>query len=464
MLPWVVAVAAMILAIIGWVIAIRYVARASALDASLTGVRQESQSKDQALSNALSEKQRAEQERDKIQGNLDAQRSALDTAKASLGEAFTSAAADALRKNNQAFLDLAKEKLGAQQDKAELNLAAKEAAIAGLLQPVREALDKLNAETHALESKREGAYSAVVTEIRNLQETHGDLRRETSQLIQALKAPKTRGSWGELQLRKCIEFAGMIEHCTFEKEVHIAGTPENEDTLRPDVVVHLPNNRCIVIDAKTPLDAFLEAMASEDDILKAEKLKMHALQVRKHLEQLQKKRYWERLEHAADFVVCFLPSEVLFSAALEADPTLIEYGVKDNVVLATPTTLISLLRAVAIGWQQTQLTENARSIQETGLALYRKLGKAHEHLSNVGKGIRNAGKAYDDLVGIIEGRGGVFSQARKLRELGVGDSEIEPVDLLSVEPRELRADDWSPGSQGLRLAASGDETDNSKQI
>jgi DNA recombination protein RmuC len=458
-------------AVLAWIVArSRGAAAAGAAQAAAVAATQraetlaaENTAKERALEVERSKTSALGQEVARLEERVDAEKKALEQARATLKETFGDAAADALRRNNQAFLDLAKERLGAQQAEAEKALETKQTAIGTLLKPVGEALSRLQSDTQELERQRAEAYGAVLAEIRNLQQAHGDLRRETSQLIQALKAPKTRGSWGELQLRKCIEFAGMIEHCTFEKEVHIAGTPENEDALRPDVVVHLPNSRCIVVDAKTPLEAFMDAMATEDDALKAEKLKTHALQVRKHLEQLQKKRYWERLEHAADFVVCFLPSEVLFSAALEADPTLIEFGVKDNVVLATPTTLISLLRAVAIGWQQTQLTENARSIQETGLALYKKLGKAHEHMTNVGKGIRNAGKAYDDLVSIFEGRGGVFSQARKLRELGVGDSEIEAVDLLSVEPRELRADDWTPASQGFRLAASSEDAENGKQ-
>jgi DNA recombination protein RmuC len=415
------------------------------------------------LDAALAKTSQAEIAKARLEEQLTAEKSALERAQQALSEKFASLAADALRNNNQTFLDLAKQKLEAQQEKAVGDLETKQTAIASLLQPLGEALVKLNTETHELETKREGAYGAVLTEIRNLQQTHGDLRRETTQLVQALRAPKTRGSWGELQLRKCIEFSGMVEHCTFEKEVHVAGTAENEDSQRPDVVVHLPNNRCIVVDAKTPLDAFLDAMASEDEVLRSDKLKLHALQVRKHLEQLQKKRYWERLEHAADFVVCFLPSEVLFSAALEADPSLIEFGVKDNVVLATPTTLISLLRAVAIGWQQTKLTENARAIQETGLALYKKLGKLHEYLISVGKNIRSAGKSYDDLVSSIEGRGGVFSQARKLRELGVGDKEMEVLDLLTLEPRDLRAEDWSPEDSGLHLAAVSEESDKVTQ-
>ncbi len=437
-------------ALFAWIVAKSRVAAASEQAARLTAEL------GQKASDLDAERRRAN-DAEKAKAALEGEKSALEEARRALGEKFESLASAALRNNNQVFLDLAKQKLEAQQNEGEAALTAKETAIKTLLEPVSETLKKLETETRELEKQRGEAYAKVHQEIENLQKTHGDLRRETAQLIQALRAPKTRGSWGELQLRKCIEFAGMVEHCTFDKEVYVAGTSDGEDSQRPDVVVQLPNQRCIIIDAKTPLEAFMEAMSTEDETVRADKLKLHAMQVRKHLEQLQKKRYWERLEHAADFVVCFLPSEVLFSAALEADPNLIEFGVKDNVVLATPTTLISLLRAVAIGWQQSKLTENARLIQETGLALYKKLGRAHDHIESVGKGIRNAAKAYDDLVGIVEGRGGVFSHARKLRELGVGDNEIETVDLLSLEPRELRADDWSPENGQLALAAAAEK-------
>lgn len=378
---------------------------------------------------------------------------------AAITSTFDSLAKRALGDNNEAFLSLAKTRLETQTRDAEGVLGAKETAIANLLTPVQEALKRLGEETHTIESKRDEAYGAVLTEIKNLQQTHGELRRETSQLVQALKAPKTRGSWGELQLRKCVEFAGMIEYCTFATEVHIAGTPDNEDAVRPDVVVRLPNDRCIVVDAKTPLDAFLTAMAADDETVRAEKLKLHALQVRKHLDQLQKKRYWDRLENAADFVVCFLPSEVLFSAALEADPSLIEYGVKDNVVLATPTTLISLLRAVAIGWQQLEITRNAEAIKEAAKDLYDKLATARNYFEGVGDGLRKAVVQYNNLIGCVEGRDSLFDQARKVHQLGIGKAEV--VELKQLEesgPRKLKAAHWrEPGVIEQELAAAADE-------
>jgi DNA recombination protein RmuC len=377
---------------------------------------------------------------------------------------FDSLAKRALGDNNEAFLTLAKTRLEVQTRDAQSALEAKETAIAQLLTPVQEALKNLSEETHSIESKRDEAYGAVLAEIRNLQQTHGDLRRETSQLVQALRAPKTRGSWGELQLKRCIEFAGMVEHCTFEKEVHIAGTPENEEALRPDVVVHLPNERCIVIDAKTPLDAFLIAMATEDEAARAESLRMHAAQVRKHLEQLQKKRYWDRLENAADFVVCFLPSEVLFSAALEADPSLIEYGAKDNVVLATPTTLISLLRAVAIGWHQLDVTRNAEKIKEAAKNLYDKLSTAKSYFEGVGDGLKKAVAQYNSLIGCVEGRDSVFAQARSLHSLGIGKTELDEISPLEGSiPRLLKSSHWNnePGS-GFEFAAGSEDPEGSK--
>jgi len=319
---------------------------------------------------------------------------------------------------------------------------------------VGEALDKLQKETHTLEVKREGAYEAVLTEIKNVQETHRGLRRETTQLVQALRAPKARGNWGELQLKRCIEFAGMVQHASFDVEVFVRG---DEVSIKPDCVIHLPNERTIVIDVKTPFDAFLDAMNTTDEATRSLKLATHAERVREHLRQLSAKAYSKQFKDSPDFIVCFLSSEVLFSAALEQDPGLIEFGSRSNVMLATPTTLIALLKAVAYGWQQMAVTRNAIEIKEAGEKLYEKLATAQEYFGKMGKALTNAVAQYNNLVGCIEGSRGVFSQARKLHEHGISREELPEVPPLESVTRILQDDDWSHPQASLRLYSDREE-------
>lgn len=321
-----------------------------------------------------------------------------------------------------------------------------QANIGQLLEPLQKGLEAIVAATQALETKREGAYSEVFTEIRNVKETHERLRSETTQLVAALRAPKVRGNWGELQLRRCIEFAGMVEHASFNLEVAVVG---EESSIRPDCVIHLPNHRTLIIDAKTPFDSFLDAMQTTDETVRALKLVAHADRVRRHLNELSSKAYWKQFRNSADgsspdFVICFLSSEVLFSAALEQDPGLIEHGANSNVILATPTTLIALLKAVAYGWQQMEITRNAIAIRDAGQALYAKLAAAHDHFLNMGKAISSSVKHYNSLVGSMEGKGSVFSLAGKMREMGIGQDAISESLPIESAVRDLRANDWLP--------------------
>jgi len=322
--------------------------------------------------------------------------------------------------------------------------AQNETNLGRLLDPLRIGLQAMAAETQKLETKREGAYTEVLTEIKNVKETHERLRSETTQLVAALRAPKVRGNWGELQLRRCIEFSGMVEHASFDLEVAVSG---EEGSIRPDCVIHLPNHRTLVIDAKTPFDSFLDAMQTTDETVRALKLVAHADRVRRHLNELSSKAYWKQFRNSGegnspDFVICFLSSEVLFSAALEQDPGLIEHGANSNVILATPTTLIALLKAVAYGWQQMEITRNAIAIRDAGQALYSKLAAAHDHLLSMGKAISSSAKHYNSLVGSMEGKGGVFSLAGRMREMGVGQESIPESLPIESAVRDLRANDW----------------------
>jgi len=337
--------------------------------------------------------------------------------------------------------------------------------IEALLKPVGEALDKLQATTHQLETQREGAYQKVLTEIGNIRSTHEGLRRETMQLTQALRAPKARGNWGELQLQRCVEFAGMVEHASFDTEVFIRGG-EDDKSIRPDCVVYLPNERTIVIDVKAPFDAFLDAMNATDEVLREKLLIAHAARVREHVSQLSAKAYWKQFKDSPDFVVCFLPSEVLFSAALEQDPDLIEFGSTSGVILATPTTLIALLKAVAYGWQQMDVTRHAIAIKETGQRLYDKLATAQSYFSKLGNALAGAVGQYNNLIGCIEGRDSVFDRARELHELGIGKNELpelKPLDSEKSRPRELRGRDWEqPG--GLFLGDAEEPSEETESL
>jgi DNA recombination protein RmuC len=378
-------------------------------------------------------------EKARLEERLQAEQEALKQAKVALEESFRSAASRVLDENSKAFLTLAKQELGSQQREAKNALEIKEQAIENLLKPVRETLQKLEANTQQLEVKREGAYQSLKQLVENMQTSQADLKRETSQLVSALRAPKIRGNWGELQLKRCIEFAGMVEHASFDTEVFVRG---EESSVRPDCVIHLPNDRSIVIDVKTPFDAFLEAMSATDEATRELKLAAHARRVREHLAALSAKAYWKQFKNSPDFVVCFLSSEVFFSAALEQDPGLIEFGSGSNVILATPTTLIALLKAVAYGWQQMEITKNAQAIQKVGEDLYNKLATAQDYFLKMGSALGNAVKHYNSLVGCVEGRNSVFTYARKLHELQIGQEELPEIGMLESVTRELTAEDW----------------------
>lgn len=375
----------------------------------------------------------------RLETQLTAEQEALKQMRSSLEDSFRSAAARVLHENSESFLKLARQELGQQQQIAGNQLEQKEKAIENLLRPVRETLDRLQQGTQQMEVKREGAYQSLKQLVEGMQASHLDLRRETSQLISALRAPKVRGNWGELQLKRCIEYAGMVQHASFDIEVFVRG---EESSIRPDCVVKLPNDRTIIIDVKTPFDAFLDAMSATDETTRALKLTAHAARVREHLSALSAKSYWKQFKNSPDFVVCFLSSEVFFSAALEQDPGLIEFGSSSNVILATPTTLIALLKAVAYGWQQLEITKNAQAICEVGEKLYDKLATSQRYFVQMGNALTSAVKQYNNLIGSVEGRGSIFTYARALHELHIGQDELPEVGMLESVTRELKSDDW----------------------
>jgi DNA recombination protein RmuC len=332
------------------------------------------------------------------------------------------------------FLDLAAQTLGRFQQDAKGDLERRQQAIQELVAPVKLSLDKLDGRIHDIERLREGAYQALTTQVRVLAEGQGDLRRETFSLVKALRQPVARGRWGELQLRKVVEMAGMVEYCDFVEQASING---EDGRLRPDLVVRLPGGLNIVVDAKTPLSAYLDAAETDDDDVRKKHLIDHARQVRDHMTQLGRKSYQDQFDPTPDLVVLFLPGEMLFSAALQQDPQLIEFGVGEKVVLATPTTLITLLRTVAYGWKQEALARNAQEISELGRQLHDRISVLAGHWARVGRNLGEAVGAYNSAVASMETR--VLVSARRFRDLKAvpDEREIDVLEPIETIPRTL---------------------------
>ena len=358
----------------------------------------------------------------------------LAEAQTSLSDAFKALSAEALNTNNQTFVQLAKETLEKYQEGAKGDLEKRQQAIDQLVKPVRESLEKVDSKIQQIEKDRVGAYEGLTEQVRGLMENQTRLHQVTGNLVQALGTPRVRGRWGEIQLKRVAELAGMLDHCDFYEQQQVV---TEVGSLRPDLLVRLPGGRNIVVDAKAPLAAYLEAIEETDEALRRIKLTDHARMIRDHMSALSKKAYWDQFDESPEFVILFLPNETFFSAALQVDPSLIENGVEQRVILATPTTLITLLKAVSFGWRQERLAENAKQIAELGKDLYKRISDMTGHISDVGQRLGKAVESYNKAVGSLETR--VMVSARRFRDLHVGteQEEIEPLAQIEATPRGM---------------------------
>lgn len=356
-----------------------------------------------------------------------------------LQDTFKVLSSEALKSNNAQFLELASETLKRFQSGAQADLEKRQGAIDQLVKPLTEALQKVDGKVSELEKAREGAYAGLKEQIAQLATTQNRLQGETANLVQALRTPHVRGQWGEVQLKRTVEFAGMVEQVDFVQQ---ESQSTEEGRLRPDLIVRLPNGNQIVVDAKAPLDAYLSALAAKEPAERDAHLARHARQIRDHIKKLSGKQYWKQFEPAPEFVVLFIPGEAFFSAALEQDPTLIEFGSAENVIIATPTTLIALLKAVAYGWRQEQIAAQAKAISDLGRELYERLAVVGGHFEKLGKSLDRSVDSYNAAMRSLDTR--VFVTARKFKELApLTDKELPDLPGVDRSIQTSHSTEWT---------------------
>jgi DNA recombination protein RmuC len=381
----------------------------------------------------------------------------INRATEELREAFQALASDALKSNNQSFLQLAKASLEKFQSEAKGDLEARQKAVETLVAPIKESLNKVDTQIQQIEKERSQAYGTLTEQVQSLIGTQKALQAETGNLVKALRTPSVRGRWGEIQLKRVVEIAGMEAYCDFDEQVTVT---TSDGRLRPDLVVKLPGGKNVVVDAKTPLQSYLEAVEATEDELRRDKLADHARQVREHMRALASKAYWEQFNPNPEFVVMFLPGETFFSAALEQDPGLIEQGVSQRVIVASPTTLIALLKAVAYGWNQEKLARNAQQISALGKELHDGLRSMSIHMDNLRKGLDRAVESYNRAAGSMESR--VMVTARKFPELGAPITEAIPeLDQIETTTRTLSLDWGEETTEELPFAPTKDADSDS---
>jgi DNA recombination protein RmuC len=339
---------------------------------------------------------------------------AFEAANAQLTRAFSELANQSLKSNSENFLRLAEQNLGAQQEKATHDLGEREKAVENMVKPIQKALEAAQKQISELEKARSEAYGSIRSQLGAMQDSQNSLRQETQNLVNALRRPEVRGRWGEITLRRLVELAGMVEHCDFQEQVHSVGEGQ---IIRPDMIVRMPDKRELVVDVKTPLDAYLEAVEAENDTQRKLGLERHAKNVRAHIRMLASKTYWDQFDESPEFVILFIPGDQFLSAALNEEPDLIEYALSKQIILATPTSLVALLKAVAYGWRQLALADNAKEIRVLAEDLYGRLATFVGHMNRVGRQLASSVDHYNKAVGSLERN--VLPGARKFVELGV---------------------------------------------
>jgi len=357
----------------------------------------------------------------------------LEAANDRLAQAFSDLSNRSLKVNSEHFLRLAEQHLNVHNEKARHELGKREQAVENLVKPIREALEASRKQIDALEKSRREAYGGIRQQLEAMQEGQQTLRQETKNLVNALRRPEVRGRWGEITLRRLVELAGMVEHCDFQEQVHSSG---EDGIFRPDLIVNMPDRRQLVLDVKTPLDAYLEAVEAKDDGQRKLGLKKHAKNVRNHIRMLSGKAYWEQFDETPEFVILFIPGDQFLSAALNEEPDLIEFALSRQIILATPTSLVALLKAVAYGWRQLALAENAKEIRVLAEDLHGRLGAFVGHMNRVGRQLASSVENYNKAVGSLERS--VLPGARKFVELGVHEKRpIERLETLDPVPRTM---------------------------
>ena len=370
----------------------------------------------------------------KNQAALEEERAAaFELANAKLTQAFADISNRSLRANSDTFLQLARQNLETQHAKAKSELTEREKAVEALVKPIRDALDASHKQISELEKARSEAYGSIRTHIEAMQLSQKSLAQETQNLVTALRRPEVRGQWGEITLRRLVELAGMVEHCDFVEQMHVVGEEQN---IRPDMIVNMPDQRQLVVDVKTPLDAYLAAAEADNDAQRKLGLERHAKNVRAHIRLLSSKAYWKQFDESPEFVILFIPGDQFLSAALAEEPDLIEYSLSQQIILATPTSFVALLKAVAYGWRQLALADNAKEIRVLAEDLYGRLATFVTHMNKVGRQLASSVDNYNRAVGSLERS--VLPGARKFTELGVhGKKEIDKLETLDPVPRTM---------------------------
>jgi DNA recombination protein RmuC len=408
------------------------------LSLRLTEKNNDNSTTEAALNKINKEKIEIESELKQAQKNLQEQMNYIDKIKTQLVDQFKSVSLDSLKDNNSTFLNLAQQNFEKVTMENLKNLEAKKSEIQNTVGPIFDTLNKFELKISELEKNRIESFSSLFAHFNTIKDSQEKLRQETSNLVKALRTPHVRGRWGELQLKRVVEIAGMLEYCDFDQQTTV---DSEEGRLRPDMIVKLPGNKSIVVDSKAVIQSYIEAAQTEDDVAKKTFLEQHAKHIRDRIAELSKKSYWEQFESSPEFVVLFLPGENFFSSALEVDPKLIEDGVSQKVIIATPTTLIALLKAVSYGWKQASLTENALEISQLGKELYKRIWDMKEHFQKVGTQLSSAVDSYNKTVGTFESR--VLVTARKFKDLKSidGNQEIELLEPVEKIPRQIEAEE-----------------------